>query len=68
MLSHTETLSFAVLYVIKCNDILKNNRPNIRLFADGTSENITVDDHVAAAELLNLDIYKISKCSKVGKV
>ena len=38
------------------NDIVKGIGSNVRLFTDDTSVYIIVDDPVAAAELLNLDL------------
>ena len=43
---------------------MKDIGSNIRLFADDTSVYIIVDDPVAAAELLNLDLDKITKWAK----
>ena len=43
---------------------MKNIGSNICLIADDTSVYIIVDDPVAAAELLNLDLDKITKWAK----
>ena len=43
---------------------MKDIGSNIRLFADDTSVYIIVDDPVAAAELLNLDLDKITNRAK----
>ena len=43
---------------------MKDIRSSIRLFADDTSVYIIVDDPIAAAELLNLDLDKITKWAK----
>ena len=40
---------------------MKDIGSNIRLFADDSSVYLIVDDPVAAAELLNLDLDKITK-------
>ena len=51
-------------FVFIINDIVTDIGSNIRLFADDTSVYIIADDPVAAAELLNLDLDKITKWAK----
>ena len=53
-----------LLFLLYINDIVMDIGSNIRLFADDTSVYIIVDDPVAAAELLNLDLDKITKWAK----
>ena len=53
-----------LLFLLYINDIVKDIGSNIRLFADDTSVYIIIDDPVAAAELLNLDLDKITKWAK----
>ena len=54
----------SLLFLLYINDIVKDIGSSIRLFADDTSVYIITDDPVAAAELLNLDLDKISKWAK----
>ena len=50
-----------LLFLLCINDIVKDIGSNNRLFADDTSVYIIVDDPVAVAELLDLDLDKITK-------
>ena len=52
------------MFVLYINDIVNDISSNIRLFVDDTSVYIIVDDPVVAAELLNLDLDKITKWAK----
>ena len=49
-----------LLFVQYINDIVKDIGANIRLFADDASLFVIVENHDAAAELINNDINKIS--------
>ena len=53
-----------LLFLLYINDIVKDFGSNIRLFAGDTSVHIMADNPVAAAELLNLDLDKITKRAK----
>ena len=48
-----------LVFLLYINDIVEDINSSIRLFADDTSLYIIVDDHIQAAEKLNLDLAKI---------
>ena len=53
-----------LLFILYINDIVHEIHSNIRLFADDTSLYIIVDFPDSAAQILNLDLDRISKWAK----
>ena len=53
-----------LLFFLYINDIVKDIKSNIRLFADGTSLFLEVENPVSPAQILNSDLDKITKCAK----
>ena len=49
-----------LLFLIYINDIVEEIGSNIRLFADGTSLYLIVDDPDTTADLMNADLHKIN--------
>ena len=56
-----ESILGPLSFLLCINDIVTDFGSNIRLFADATSVYKIADDLIAAAELLNLDLDKITK-------
>ena len=57
-----------LLFLIYINDIVRNIRSDIKLFADDTSLSITVDDITESAAILNRDIDDICKWAQTWLV
>ena len=55
-----------LLFLLYINDIVKDIKSNIRLFADDTSLFLVVENPLSAAEILNSDLEKITKWEKTG--
>ena len=53
-----------LLFLLYINDIVKDSKSNIRLFADDTSLFSVVENPLSAAEILNSDLEKITKWAK----
>ena len=53
-----------LLFLLYINDIVKDIKSNIRLFADDTSLFLVVENPLSAAEILNSDLEKITKWAK----
>ena len=52
-----------LLFLLYINDIVNEINSNIRLFADNTSLYLIVDFPDSAAQILNIDLKRISKCA-----
>ena len=53
-----------LLFLLYINDIVKDIKSNIRLFADDTSLFLVVENPLSAAQILNTDLDKITKWAK----
>ena len=54
----------SLLFLLYINDIVKDIKSNIRLFADDTSLFLVVENPLSAAQILNSDLDKITKWAK----